>query len=155
MQGKKTKKTKKTRKKHVFFPKKTRNEKNVFFHNPSWVHHFHIVSVSSRTDLLLMVSHQSLLLIDFRLCPNCQKKKQHLIIFWSLRSEGHFISYIHPFYVTIKDVNLHKDQDHHDYELCLIIAKARGACCKTVQSTVFTEFKNLHDWRQCGKNGQS
>ena len=35
MQGKKPKKTKKTRKKHVFFPKKTRNEKNGFFHNPS------------------------------------------------------------------------------------------------------------------------
>ena len=31
MQGKKPKKT---RKKHVFFPKKTQNEKNGFFHNP-------------------------------------------------------------------------------------------------------------------------
>ena len=31
MQGKKPKKT---RKKHVFFLKKTRNEKNGFFHNP-------------------------------------------------------------------------------------------------------------------------
>ena len=29
------KKTEKKRKKHVFFPKKTRNEKNGFFHNPN------------------------------------------------------------------------------------------------------------------------
>ena len=29
------KKNEKNEKKHVFFPKKTRNEKNVFFHNPS------------------------------------------------------------------------------------------------------------------------
>ena len=35
MQGKKNEKNEKNSKKHVFFLKKKRNEKNVFFHNPT------------------------------------------------------------------------------------------------------------------------
>ena len=72
------------------------------------VHQFHMVSLPSRMDLLLISSHQG---------PSCHKKNITLPNSFGLRPKGYSTTYIHPYYFSIKDVNSLEVKDHHNRAL--------------------------------------
>ena len=104
-----------------------------------------MVFVSTRMGLLLVGSHLTLLVIgSHQESKQSQKKTQHTS--FSLDQKDILLTYIHPFYHSITDINSNK-KDHHELRLWkpsrLFIAKERGIWCKMVEDADLPNSQNL------------